>query len=709
MKRISVDIGGTFTDCFFVWDDIYVDAKALTTHHNLALGFNEALDLACKRAGLDRISVLSEVDSVRYATTLGTNALIERKGPKVAAIVTHGFEDTIPLSRGRGYGEGLDYSMQQNLPAAERPEPLVSRAMIRSVKERINSDGKVVAALDPEDVRTVVRELVDAGAEALVVSLVNATENPEHELRIQEIILDEFPPHELGAIPLLLGHQVSGRKGEYVRATSTIIDAFLHEIMFHALSQLSNNLRDFGYDKPMLVIHNSGGMAQMNSTDALQTIHSGPIAGVSAAEHLSTETGLGHVISTDMGGTSFDIGLVPEGGVKHYDFLPTIDRWLVSVPMVHLDTLGAGGGSIASYDRIHDSIRIGPESAGSNPGPACYDRGGLRPTVTDADLLLGYLDPDNYANGYIKLNPKRSVFAIEETLCDPLDMDILDVARVIKDSVDEQMAIGIGKELRVRGYLPEDFTMLAYGGNGPLHACGIARHAGIKRVLAPPFSSVFSACGAGNMKQLHFHERGVHVTLYNSTNRSLYDDYAEFNTVVEELEARGREDLVRQGFRPEDVRHRLELDMRYGNQLLTQAVALQEIDRIDGVGDVLAMIKIFGDVYSHRFGAASAAPEAGIRCNTIRVASYVDGDVVNFESLESGGERREPTPVSRRSAHFIGHSGAVDTPVYDQTALTEKHVVHGPAIVTTENTTFLVEPGWRLEPTTQGAVWFLQD
>ncbi len=709
MKRISVDIGGTFTDCFFVWDDIYVDAKALTTHHNLALGFNEALDLACKRAGLDRISVLSEVDSVRYATTLGTNALIERKGPKVAAIVTHGFEDTIPLSRGRGYGEGLDYSMQQNLPAAERPEPLVSRAMIRSVKERINSDGKVVAALDPEDVRTVVRELVDAGAEALVVSLVNATENPEHELRIQEIILDEFPPHELGAIPLLLGHQVSGRKGEYVRATSTIIDAFLHEIMFHALSQLSNNLRDFGYDKPMLVIHNSGGMAQMNSTDALQTIHSGPIAGVSAAEHLSTETGLGHVISTDMGGTSFDIGLVPEGGVKHYDFLPTIDRWLVSVPMVHLDTLGAGGGSIASYDRIHDSIRIGPESAGSNPGPACYDRGGLRPTVTDADLLLGYLDPDNYANGYIKLNPKRSVFAIEETLCDPLDMDILDVARVIKDSVDEQMAIGIGKELRVRGYLPEDFTMLAYGGNGPLHACGIARHAGIKRVLAPPFSSVFSACGAGNMKQLHFHERGVHVTLYNATNRSLYDDYAEFNTVVEELEARGREDLVRQGFRPEDVRHRLELDMRYGNQLLTQAVALQEIDRIDGVGDVLAMIKIFGDVYSHRFGAASAAPEAGIRCNTIRVASYVDGDVVNFESLESGGERREPTPVSRRSAHFIGHSGAVDTPVYDQTALTEKHVVHGPAIVTTENTTFLVEPGWRLEPTTQGAVWFLQD
>ena len=708
MRRISVDIGGTFTDCFFVWDGKYVEAKALTTHHNLALGFNEALDLACKRADLDRGTVLEQVDSVRYATTLGTNALIERKGPKVAAIVTHGFEDTIPLSRGRGYGEGLDSSMQQNLPAAERPDPLVPRQLIRSVRERVNSAGDVVARLDPQDVRNVVRELVDAGAEALVVSLTNATENPEHELRIQEIILEEYPAHELGAIPILLGHQVSGRKGEYVRATSTIVDAFLHETMFHALSQLSNNLREYGYDKPMLVIHNSGGMAQMNSTDALQTIHSGPIAGVGAAEHLSSETGLGHVISTDMGGTSFDIGLVPEGGVKHYDFLPTIDRWLVSVPMVHLDTLGAGGGSIASYDRIHDAIKIGPESAGSNPGPACYDRGGLRPTVTDADLVLGYLDPHNYANGFIKLNPKRSVFAIEDTLCDELDKEVLEVAKEIKRGVDEQMAIGIGKELRVRGYLPEDFTMLAYGGNGPLHACGIAKQAGIKRVLAPPYSSVFSACGAGNMRQLHFHERGAHVVLYNATNRGIYDRYAEFNAVVEELEASGLEDLVRQGFDPDEVTYRLELDMRYGNQLVTTAVVV-DINRIHGVGDVLHVIRTFSEVYSHRYGAGSAAPEAGIRVQTIRVASFVEGDVVRFDSLEDGGERRSPGAVSSRTAHFVDHDEPLETPIYDEHVLTPEHVIHGPAIVTTENTTFLVEPGWRLEPTRQGAVWFLQD
>ena len=708
MRRISVDIGGTFTDCFFVWDDDYVEAKALTTHHNLALGFNEALELACTRAGLDRETVLSGVDSVRYATTLGTNALIERKGPRVAALVTHGFEDTIPLSRGRGYGEGLDPSMQQNLPAAERPDPLVPRHLIRSVRERVNSAGSIVARLDEADVRAKVRELVDAGAEALVVSLTNATENPEHELRIQEIVHEEYPPHELGAIPILLGHQVSGRKGEYVRATSTIVDAFLHETMFHALGQLAQNLRGSGYDKPMLVVHNSGGMAQMNSTDARQTIHSGPIAGVSAAEHLSAKTDIGGVIATDMGGTSFDIGLVPQGGVKHYDFQPTIDRWLVSVPMVHLLTLGAGGGSIAGYDRIHKGVKLGPESAGSDPGPACYDRGGLKPTVTDADLLLGYLDPDNYANGFIKLNPKRARFAIEEELCDPLDIDVIEAAKEIKKGVDEQMAIGIAKELRVRGYLPEDFTMLAYGGNGPLHACGIADKAGIKRVLAPPFSSVFSACGAGNLSQMHFHERGAHITLYNATNRSLYDRYDEFNRIVEELEAKGREDLVRQGFAVEDVRHRLELDMRYGNQLLTQAVTL-DINRLTGVGDVLHVTKVFGDVYSHRFGSNCAAPEAGIRIGTVRVASYVEGDTVEFAALDYDGPRILPDPIGHRRIHLTSQDEPVEAPVYDTTALHHDYVIPGPAIVTTENTTYLVEPGWRLEPTPQSAVWFLRD
>jgi N-methylhydantoinase A len=585
---------------------------------------------------------------------------------------------------------------------------LVPRRLIRSVKERIDSVGEVLVPLVYEDVRQMVRELVDNGAEAIVVALTNATENSVHEDRILEIILDEYPTHELGSIPVLLSSQVSGRKGEYVRAMATIVDAFLHETMFHALNQLSSNLRESGYRKPMLVIHNSGGMAQPNSTDALQTIHSGPIAGVGAAQHLSESTGLGDVVSMDMGGTSFDIGLVPEGGVRHYDFQPTIGRWLVSAPMIHLNTLGAGGGSIAAFNRIHHAIQIGPESAGSDPGPACYDRGGLRPTVTDADLVLGYLDPDNYANGHIKLNRKRSIYVIDEMLSDELNMDAIEVAKVIKKTVDEQMAIGIEKELRSRGGLIEDYTMLAYGGNGPLHACGIASSAGISKILFPPFASVFSALGAGNMRPLHIHERSAYIVLYEPLKRSLYNRYAVMNDYIAELEAKGAEDLVRQGYALKDVKYRLEMDMRYGNQLVTTAVAF-DINRVDGVADVLHLIKTFSEIFGERYGEGTQAPEAGIRVQTLRVASYIEGEVIEFDSIHLGGEKTEPSPVSRRPVHFSGISGAVDTPVYDADALKHDSVIHGPAIVTTENTTYLVEPGWRLEPTAQGAVWLLSD
>jgi len=707
MKRISVDIGGTFTDCFFAWDGDYIQAKALTTHHNLSQGFNEALDQACATLGLERHEVLTQIDSVRYATTLGTNALIERKGPQVGAIVTAGFEATIPLSRGRGYGEGLDELARNDLSSGTRPDPLVPQTLIRPVRERVDYAGRVLLALDERDVRRQLRELVDAGAQALVVCLTNAVENPGHELRVQEIFLEEYPAHQLGAIPMLLSHQLSGRKGEYVRATSAIVDAFLHATMYHALSELEQNLREHGYTRPMLVNHNSGGMAQLNSTDALQTIHSGPVSGISASEHLARQAGLGNVVATDMGGTSFDIGLVPADGVKHYDFMPVIDRWLVSVPMVHLVTLGAGGGSIASYNRLHQSIQVGPRSAGSDPGPACYDRGGMRPTVTDADLLLGYLDPARYAGGRIPLNRKRAEFAIEEEFGDYLDLAPVEIAKRIKAEVDEQMANGMAKELRIRGYLPEEFTMLAYGGNGPLHACGIAGHLGIAKVLAPPYSSVFSALGAGNTPQLHIHERTVPVVLFDASARALFTDFGRFNGIVAELEAKGRGDLLRQGLPGEAVQHRLELDMRYGNQLVTMAVTADR-PRLRSVRDVVALMHMFADDYGRRFGQGSQSPEAGIRITTIRVASYVEGQTVEFDASLPDGEPAPATPAGSRRCHFAGTAGAVDTPVYDETALQPGLTVPGPAVVTSPTTTYLVEPGWRLETGAHGAIWFLK-
>jgi len=710
MRRISVDIGGTFTDCFVVWDGQYIEAKALTTHHNLALGFNEALEKANKVLGLELETILSQVDSVRYATTLGTNALIEHKGPKIGMLVTAGFEATVPLSRARGYGEGLDNLGKQDMPNAQRPAPLVDAHMIRGVRERLDFEGELVMPLDEDDVRRQIRSLVNAGAQIIVVALVNSVVNPVHEQRIEEILLEEYPSHLLGAIPIILSHQVAGRKGEYVRATSAVVDGYLHSTMYHALSALEQNLRAHRYDKPMLVIHNSGGMAQLNSTDALQTIHSGPVSGIAASEHLAMQAGLGNVVATDMGGTSYDIGIVVEGGIKHYDFNPVIDRWLVSVPMVHLVTLGAGGGSIATYDRMYNTVKCGPQSAGSDPGPACYDRGGMSATVTDADLLLGYLDPKNYAGGSIPLNPRRAAAAIEDTLCDDLDCSVIEAALMIREKVDDNMANGLFTELRARGYDPKAFTMLAYGGNGPLHCCGIARNLGIDKILAPPLSSVFSAVGAGNMHQLHIHEQSLYMVLYDSNTRHIFDNYKRFNSIVAELKELGTQDLIRQGIPREQIRHNLELDMRYGNQLV-QTTAVIPQHEVHGPADVLAIISQFSNDYGKRFGEGSQAPEAGIRINTIRVAAFVQHETVEFEDIKPiPKEQRKspPKPETVRKCYFVGHEGAVETPVWSRSAIQPGVQISGPAIVASEVTTFLVDPGWTFVAARQGASWFLR-
>jgi N-methylhydantoinase A len=708
MKRVSVDIGGTFTDTFVAWGDQYVEGKSLTTHQNLSLGFNDSLIDACQQLGIDAHTLLSEVDSVRYATTLGTNALIEHKGPRVGLLVTTGFKHTIPLSRARGYGEGLSESEQMDIPNARRPDPIVPIPMIREVRERTDYLGDIFWKLDEDDVRLRIRELVDIGAEAIVVMFVNSVVNPKNELRVREIFLEDYPAHLLGAIPMLLSHQVAGRKGEYARATSTIIDAFLHQTMYHGLGTLELNLRAQGYSKPMQVNHNSGGMAQLNSTDALQTVHSGPVSGIAASESLAYQANLGNVVATDMGGTSFDIGIVVQGGLKYYDFNPVIDRWLVSIPMVHLVSLGAGGGSIARYEQMYKTLEIGPQSAGSDPGPACYDRGGMRPTVTDADLLLGYLDAKNYADGRIPLNPRRSRQAVQEHLCENLGLDVIESAKLIKRQVDINMANGISTELRTRGYEPKDFTILAYGGNGPLHACGIANALGISKILAPPFSSTFSACGAGSVSQMHIHEMSTWAILFNSNTKQFFSDFDNFNNNVETLERRGKDDLLRQGMDPAAIKFRLELDMRYGNQRVQTAV-ISDLSRLKTLKDVLSLMDQFHKRYGERFGEGSQSPETGVRINTIRVCSYVEQPAVQFTNLQPNEvPLSAPEPIAHRECHFVGHPGPINTPVYGEDAKKAGVMIHGPAIITTRATTYLVEPEWVYHAVAQGAVWFMR-
>ena len=703
MRRVSVDIGGTFTDCFLAFDEHYVEAKALTTHNNLASGFMEALKNACEDINKDMETVLSGVDAVRYATTLGTNALIEGKGPNVALITTAGFESAVPLMRARGYGDGLSEKEQADLPAADRPKPLVPMTRIVGIRERIDYKGGSVIDIDADDVRAQVRKLVNEGAQAFVVSLVNSVVNPSHEKEVEQIILSEYPTHMLGAIPIVLGHRVAGRKGEYARTMSAVIDALLHDQMYHGMASLEMALRKAGYKKPMLLVHNTSGMAQMNSTTSLQTIHSGPVAGLEATNYLSKEFDQPNLIATDMGGTSFDIGLVTSDGVKFYDFNPVIDRWLVSTPMTYLHTLGAGGGSIARYDRMWGAIAVGPESAGSDPGPACYGRGGTQATTTDANLVLGYLDEHNYAGGTIKLSMRRAVRAIEEHICRPTGLSLINAAKAIKRKVDANMASAIFKEVAVKGYNPKDFVLLSYGGGGPMHACGFSEEIGITSILIPPFSCVFSALGAGNMNQLHIHETSLYMMLYDANTRHVLDDFTLFNETVESLEAKGRDDLRRQGVADDAIRTRVEVDMRYGNQLAQTGIVVP-YRRMESARDVITLLDRFSSNYANRFGEGSQAPEAGVRINVIRVVAYVEHQQLSMVPSKARTDEK-PKARTQRECHYPRIEGPVVTHVYDGESVREGMTVDGPALIESPRTTFLVEPGWRLVMGAMGSAW----
>ena len=703
MRRLSIDIGGTFTDCFLEWDGRHIEAKSLTTHHNLAVGFLEAVSRAAEEAGKPAPELLAAVDSVRYGTTLGTNALIERKGPRIGVLVTAGFESGLRLSRGRGYGEGLPRHLQVDMGRATRPYPLVPHSLVVGIQERMDFLGEVLIPMKRDDVRKKIRRLVDNGAEAFVVSLTNSVVNSAHEDMVEEIIRDEYPSSLFGSFPVILSYRISRRKSEYARTMAAVVCGFLHEHMFYSLGTLEEALRERGYTKPVLLIHNTGGMASLESTHALQTIHSGPVAGLAASQHLTREYDIPLIVATDMGGTSFDIGIIERDGTWIYDFHPVVDRWLVSTPLVYLQTLGAGGGSIARYDRLWRTVEVGPDSAGSDPGPAAYGRGGSQPTVSDADLVLGYLNPEYYAGGTIPLDISLAELAIEEHVAEPLGMSIVEAAKLIKQKVDSNMAAAIFKEVGTRGFDVQNLKLLSYGGGGPVHCCGFARALEAKSVLVPPFASVFSAFGAGNLGQLHIHERSAYLVVYNPLTRQMTLDVSVVNGMIDELELAGREDLVRQGFAASDVQHQVEFDMRYGNQLVQLSV-LSPVKRLADMDDVFSMIEVFSKTYASRFGAKASAPEAGIKIIAVRVLSWVPAEKIPLAG-QNGAKQYEPKSSGSRSCHFSTEEKPVDTPIYRWTDLKAGARVVGPAIVESPHTTYVVEPGWDFELGSAGEVW----
>ncbi len=689
MNSIDIDVGGTFTDLVLNLDGHAVQAKVPTTAYDLSVCFLNVIEVGAQELGLTLDQLLPRVGMVRYSTTIAMNRLIERKGPRLGLITTEGHEDAILIGRGAQWVDGSRLHERRNLAGQNKPVPLIPRRMIVGVKERIDGRGQIMRPLDEDDAREKIHKLVDRGARGFVVSLLWAFLNPTHEQRLKEIIREEYKEYHIGYLPVVLSSDVLGKLGEYQRTMTAILDAYLHRSLQIELSAMWDKLREYGYKGSFMMVQNTGGVAEIYKATASRTYNGGPVAGLIGARDIARQLGYRNVVSSDVGGTSFDIGLVVSADVRNYEFSPIIDRWMVGIAMIQSLSIGAGGGSIAWLNRnLGNRLEVGPHSAGSYPGPACYNLGGTEPTVTDADLLLGYLNPDFYFGGRMKLNKDAAERAIRK-VAKPLGMDVVEAASVIRRIVDEHMASAIRKEVVLRGYRPEEFVLFAFGGGGPTHAAGY--RGDIPQTVIFPYSPVFCALGSSIMDIVHVYESSRRMTFIEPFTGKAVVDREAFNTIVRGLKEQAKEELAAEGIDPDDAVYTLELDMLYGGLIHSKRTATPGLF-LNSEDDVWAFYKQFEQEFSESFSPLIVNLPGGVYIDTFVLKAIVPSHKVEMIARELDGPDPSVAQKGSRMAYWPGQKAWIETPVYDQEKLLPGNLMQGPTIVESEYTTIVIPP-----------------
>jgi len=690
---ISLDIGGTFTDCFILVDDgRMVIGKHSTTPANIDVCFMGALEAARHEMDIPMEELVRNTDLISYSTTMPVNALIQRSGPKLGLITSAGFEDMLTIGRGRAYGDGLPLMETKLFTECHKPLPLIDRKRIIGVNERIDALGEIVIPLKEDEVRQKVQYLMDQDVSGIVVSLLNSYVNPGHERMIRDIIADIYPDTFLGSLPVLLSSDAFPVYEEYLRTNVAVLNAYMHVELADQLHRIGEELRRYGYRKPLLIVKNIGGMGSINRTPAIEVYNSGPVSGLYGSGNVGELYGQRQIVMSDMGGTSFDIGVIVDGQVKFYDAFPTIDRFRVGMPIIEVRSVGAGGGSLAFINAL-GLLQVGPKSAGSVPGPVCYDQGGKQPAVTDADLILGYINPDRFAYGMKKLNKDKAYKAIKEQIADPLNISVEEAAWSIKKIIDSYMQDEIYSDLTLKGHDPKEFDLYAFGGAGVTHCTGYSETLGIKRVFTFPFSPVFCAFGSCNMDIVHKYERTVSIHILSPYDQTYLTDFAKINDIVGELKSQAIADMEWEGFSESEVSYTLELQLRYGTQYTSTRMESPKLT-VDSEKDVKDIINKFAVVYAERYGADAASTVGGIEIVRVRLITYKKQPHVVFPIFKSTGEDASAALSGTRDCYW--GKGYIPTNIYDYKRLKCGNVVYGPAIIEHDVTTYVIPEGKKM-------------
>jgi N-methylhydantoinase A len=686
--RMGVDIGGTFTDVVIEVDGASFSTKVLTTYIAPENAILDGMHQVCAKAGI----APSDIGQIIHGTTLATNALIERRGAKTALITTNGFRDVIEM-RTESRFEQYDLNL-------ELPEPLLPRQSRFTVTERMDATGAVLIPLDRSEVEALVTQIAAAGYQSIAVGLIHSYLNPAHEQMVRDVIEAQMPDAMVS-----LSCEVSPQMREYERFNTVVANAYIKPLMKSYLGRLKGRLEDEGATCSVFLMHSGGGIISIESAAdfPVRLVESGPAGGAVFAANVAARYGLDKVLSFDMGGTTAKICLIKNQTPKTSRVFEVARTYRfkkgsgmpISIPVIDMVEIGAGGGSLAHVDAMRQ-IRVGPESAGSEPGPACYGRGGEKPAVTDADLVLGKLDGDNFAGGSIQLHEERSRAALDSVLGKPLDMDARTAAFGLAEVVDENMANAARVHAVENGEDLSDYTMIAFGGAAPLHAARLCEKLGIDRCLIPPGAGVGSAIGF------------LRAPFSFEANRSIYMKLSSFapdtiKSVLGELQSEAA-GFVRNCDDTSDILSEFKVYMRYTGQGWEIPITLTQEQAMNP--DAATFLALFEADYSKLFGRTVEGLDVEITVWSVNATT--PPEQVALSAQDNGSS----TAVLSGKCSFFdaAHAKFVHGYRYDRNGLKIGAIASGPAIITEDETTIIVpssrsavcQPDGCIDMTTQG-------
>jgi N-methylhydantoinase A len=681
---VGVDIGGTFTDCVVLTESGKITiGKALSTPDGFAQGAVDAIADAARSLGFfNGGEVLRSARLFFHACTIGENTLITRSGATTGLITTTGFADTLLMMRGR-ITDGLTDEEATHLSAMSKPAPFVSRRFIEEVCERIDYKGEVIMALDSDDAEEALKRLIAKGVESVAVCLLWSVVNDAHEKLIADLLNRKYP-----TLFFALSHEVAPFVGEYERTATTVFNAYIGPKISAYLTKLGRVLKSQGLKRDPLIMQAYGGVlgAEATCKNAVGTIESGPASGVVGTQFVGRLIEEPNVIATDMGGTTFKVSVIRDGVIER-DYKPVLLQHRVLSSKIWVESIGAGGGSIAWVDAETGLLKVGPQGAGAKPGPVCYGLGGNEPTVSDANLILGYLNENYFLGGKMRLDRAAALNAIRAKIAQPLGMSELQAASGIHRIATAHMSDLIRKATVEKGHDPRNFALFAYGGAAPIHASRYAAQLRIKKVIVPLTASVHGAMGLISSDVVYEYGKSDHLIVPV--------DLARVNENFAGLVKQALRDLGHAGFKSEDIRIGRSVDMRYRYQVHELNVPFPPGTAGITPDAMEQLYSRFDALYEKAYGQGSAYREAGKEIIIFRVTAIGELGRPKIERASMRKTDVERAVKDKRGVYFGDYDKFVPTAVYDFQRLQPGSEIFGPAIVETPVTTIVVNPGDR--------------